>query len=205
MPERLSKIPTFVILTSTLASLRFKLTLSIKRRPLYLVLTVLMLIGVCLLVYVMHLLLFRGVCLLSFMVSVRRLWRSSWMISPSMEPPLTTVSTILIKFCRDAKKQTWCSIGRSAISWLTKGSFSVPRFPRGELKWARRRLKLLKECPIQGISKVFVVFSVMLVSIEDLSRTFLRPRDPSLIFSRRMFLLYLMKIVRKPSKFLRNL
>src|SRR4051812_38196021 len=36
----------------------------------------------------------------------------------------------------------------------------------------------------------------MLVSIEDLSKTFLRPRDPSLIFSRRMFLLYLMKIVR---------
>src|SRR4051812_45266758 len=38
-------------------------------------------------------------------------------------------------------------------------------------------------------SKVFVVFSVMLVSIEDLSRTFLRLRDPSLIFSRTMFLL----------------
>src|SRR3954470_21849563 len=39
----------------------------------------------------------------------------------SMEPPLTTVSTILIKFCRDVKKQIWCLIGRSAISWLTKG------------------------------------------------------------------------------------
>src|SRR3954462_15361938 len=161
-----------------MASPRFKLTPRIKRRPLSRVLTVLMLTGVCLLVYVMHLLLFRGVCLLYFMVSMRRFWKSSWMIFPSMEPPLTTASTILIKFCRDVKKQIWCSIGRSGISWLTKGSFLVTRFPRGELKWTRRRLKLLKGCPIQGTSKVFVVFSVMLVSIEDLSRNFLRPRDP---------------------------
>src|SRR3954464_11782183 len=81
---------------------------------------------------------------------------------------------------------------------------SVIGFPRGELKWTRRKLKLLKGCPIRGTSKVFVVFSVMLVSIEDLSRNFLIPRDPSLIFSRRMFLLYLMKIVKNPSKFLRK-
>src|SRR4051812_13619287 len=181
------------------------LALPIKRRPLSLVLMVLMLIGVCLLVYVMHLLLFRGVCLLYFMVSVRILWRSSWMIFPSMEPPLTTVSTILINFYRDVNKQIWCLIGKSATSWLTKGSFLVTRFSRGELKWTRRMLKLLKGCPIQGTSKVFVVFSVMLVSIEDLSRTFRKLRDPSLIFSRRMFLLYSMKIVRKPSKFLKKL
>src|SRR3954468_2369672 len=187
-----------------LASPRFMLTPRIKRRPLSPVLTVHMLIGVCLLVCVMHLLPFRGVCLLYSMVSVRRLWRSSWMTFPSMEPPLTTISTILIKFCRDVTKQIWCSIGRSAILWLTKGKFLVTRFPKGELKWTRQILKLLKGCPIQGTSKVFVVFSVMLVSVEDLSRTFLRPQDPSPIFSRRMFLLYLMKIVRKPSKFLRK-
>src|SRR3954463_12747590 len=106
----------------------------------------------------MHLLLFIGVCLLYFMVSVRILWRSSWTISPSMEPPLATVSTILIKFCRDVKKQIWCSIGRNATSWLMEGSFLVTRFLRGELKWTRQRLKLLKGCPIQGTSKVFVVF-----------------------------------------------
>src|SRR3954447_14774661 len=87
---------------------------------------------------------------------------------------------------------------KSATSWLTKGSFLVTRFLRGELKWTRRRLKLLKGCPIQGTLKVFVVFSVMLVSIEDLLKTFLRLRDPSLIFSRRMLLLSLMKIVRRP-------
>src|ERR1043165_3455719 len=153
----------------------------------------------------MHLLLFRGICLLYFMVFVRTLWRSSWTIFPSMEPPLITVSTILRKFCRDVKKQIWCSIGRSSTSWLTKGSFLVTRFPRGELKWTRQKLKLLKGCPIQGTLKLFVVFSVMLVSIEDLLKTFLRLRDPSLFFSRRMFLLYLMKIVRRLSKFLRNL
>src|SRR3954466_10180045 len=157
-----------------LASPRFTLTPRIKLRPPLRVLTVLMLIGVCLLVCVMHLLLFRGVCLLYFMVSVRRLWRSSWTIFPSMEPPLTIVSAILIKFCRDVKKQIWCSIGRSAISWLTKGSFLVTRFRKGELKWTRRRLKLLKGCPIQGTSKVFIIFSVRLVSIEDLLRTFIR-------------------------------
>src|SRR3954465_8822347 len=97
------KTPTFAILTGTLASLKFMLTLPIKRRPLSHVHTVLMLIGVCLLVYAMHLLLFRDVCLLFFMVYVRRLWKYSWAISPSMELPLTTVSTILIKFCRDAR------------------------------------------------------------------------------------------------------
>src|SRR4051812_33986692 len=103
-----------------LASHRFMSTPQIRRRPLSCVLTVLMLIGVCLLVCVMHLLLFKGVGLLYFMVSVRRLWKSSWTTFPSMEPPLTTVSTILIKFCRDVKKQILYLIGRSAISWLTK-------------------------------------------------------------------------------------
>src|SRR3954471_17879221 len=78
----------------------------------------------------------------------------------------------LIKFCRDVRKQIWCSIGRSATSWLTKGSFLVTRFPRGELKRTRGILKLLKGCHIQGTSKVFVVSSVMLVSIEDLLKNF---------------------------------
>ena len=73
MLERLSKTPTSAILMGILASLRFTSAPRIKRRPLPRVLTVLMLIGVCLSVYVMHQLLFRGVCLLFFMVSVRRL------------------------------------------------------------------------------------------------------------------------------------
>ena len=64
---------------------------------------------------------FQRCILLYFMVSMRRLWRSSWTTFPSMEPPLTTISTILIKFYRDVNKQIWCLVGRSAISWLTKG------------------------------------------------------------------------------------
>ena len=67
------KTPTSVILMGILASPRFMLIPRIKRTPLSCVLTVLMLIGVCLLVCVMHLPLFRGVCLQYFMVSVRRL------------------------------------------------------------------------------------------------------------------------------------
>src|SRR3954452_6583165 len=70
-----------------LVSLRFMSTQRIRRIPLSRVLTVLMIIGVCLLVCVMHLLLFRGVCLLYFMVSVRRLLRS------------------MDEFCRDVKKK----------------------------------------------------------------------------------------------------
>src|SRR4051812_2395989 len=69
----------------------------------------------------------------------------------------------------------------------------------------KAKIEAIEIFPIQWTTKVFVVFSVMLVSIEDLSRTFLRLRDPSLIFSRSMFHLYSMKIVRKPSKFLRKL
>src|SRR3954470_1351911 len=71
-----------------MASLKFMLTLLIKRRPRLLVPMVLMLRDVCRLVYVMPLLLFKGVCLLYFMVFVKKFWRYSWTISPSMEPLL---------------------------------------------------------------------------------------------------------------------
>src|SRR3954469_11357010 len=73
MLEGCLKTPTSAISMGILASPRFTSTPRIKRRPLSRVLSVLMLIGVCLLVCVMHLLLFRGVCLQYFMVSVRRL------------------------------------------------------------------------------------------------------------------------------------
>ena len=73
MLERLSKNTHFCYLDGYSGFSRFTLTPRIKRRPPLRVLTVLILIGVCLLVCVMHLLLFRGVCLQYFMVSVRRL------------------------------------------------------------------------------------------------------------------------------------
>src|SRR3954467_5467499 len=90
-----------------------------------------MLIGVCLLVYVMLLLPFRDACLLSFTVFVKKLWRFSWTISPSMELLLITVCTTLIEFCRDVKKTTLFLIGRNAISWLTKGLFLDTKFLKG--------------------------------------------------------------------------
>src|ERR1041385_6671607 len=108
---------------------------------------------------------------------VRKLWRYSWTISPSMEPLLTIVSTTLIKFCRDVRRQIWCLTGRSATLWSTRELFLATRFPRGELRWTGPRSKQLKARPIQGTSKVFVVFSVMLVSIEYLLKTFLKLQD----------------------------
>src|SRR5215213_10676439 len=60
------------------------LELKIKRKPLSLVPMELMLIGVCLLVYVMLLLPFKDACLLFFMAFVKRLLRYSWMIFLSM-------------------------------------------------------------------------------------------------------------------------
>jgi hypothetical protein len=59
------------------------------------------LIDVSLLVCAMLLLLFKDACLLFFMVFVKKLWRYSWMISPSIELILIIVCTTLIKFCRD--------------------------------------------------------------------------------------------------------
>ena len=49
------------------------------------------------------------------------------------------------------------------------------KYLKEALKLTRPRLTLLKRCPIHGTSKVYVVFLVMLVSIGDLLKTFLRP------------------------------
>src|SRR3954470_5340309 len=105
-----------------------------KRKLLPFVLMVLMLIGVCLLVYVMLLLPFRDVCLLFFMVFVKKLWRFSWAIFLSMELLLITVCTTLIKFCRDVKKPTLFLIGRNVISWLMKELFLEIRSLKEVLK-----------------------------------------------------------------------
>jgi hypothetical protein len=57
---------------------------------------------------------FKDACLLFFMDFVKKLWRYSWTISLSMELLLIIVCTILIKFCRDVKKQILFLIGRNA-------------------------------------------------------------------------------------------
>src|SRR3954453_8721980 len=70
-----------------LGFLKLLLKHKIKRKPLLLALMDLMLIGVCLLVCAMLLLPFRDACLLFFMVFMKKLWRYSWMIFPSMGLP----------------------------------------------------------------------------------------------------------------------
>jgi hypothetical protein len=76
-----------------LVSLKLLLKSKIKRKPLLLVLMELMLIAVCLLVCAMLLPHFKDACLLFFMDFVKKLWRYSWMISPSMELLLIIVCT----------------------------------------------------------------------------------------------------------------
>src|SRR4051812_41731077 len=100
-----------------LGFLKFLLKHKIKRKPVLLVLMELMLIDVCLLVCAMLLLHFKDACLLSFMVFVKKLWRYSWTISPSMGLPLIIVCTILINFFRDAKRLVLFLIGKSATLW----------------------------------------------------------------------------------------
>ena len=77
-----------------------------RRKQLLPILMELMLIDACLLVYVMPLLLSKDARLLFFMDFVRKLWKCSWTISLSVGLLLIIAYTILIKFCRDVKKQT---------------------------------------------------------------------------------------------------
>src|SRR4051812_27391150 len=161
---------------------------------------VLILIGVCLLVYVMLLLPFRDVCLLSFMVFVKKLWRFSWTIFPSMELLLMNVYTTLVKFCRDVKKPTLFLIGRNSISWLMKGLFWDTRSLKEALKLTEPKLKQLRRCLVLEISKVFIVSLVMLVSIGGLLKISPKFQSPLLIFFKKMYLLFVTMIVRKPLK-----
>src|SRR4051812_5545219 len=176
MLERLSKNTHFCHLDGYSGFSQIHVNTADQEKTTFTVPMVLMLTDVFLFVYVMPQLLFKGVCLLSFMVFVKKLWRYSWKISLSMEPLLTIVSTSLIKFCRDVRRQIWCLTGRSDTLWSMRELFLATRFPRGVLKWTEPRSKQFKGCPIQGTSKVFVVFSVMLVSREDLRKTFIRLR-----------------------------
>ena len=117
MLERLSKNSHFCFLGGDSGFSQIAVKYEDQEKLLLLVLMELMPIDVCLLVCVMHLLLFKDACLLFFMVFVRKLWKSSWTISPSMELLSTIASIILTKFCRDVRRPILFSIGRSVISW----------------------------------------------------------------------------------------
>src|SRR5215218_8914059 len=166
------------------------LKLKIKRKPRLLVLMELMLIGECLLVYVMLLLLFKDACLLFFMVFAKVLWRCSWMIFLSMGILLIIACETSIKFCRDVKKLTLSLIGRNATLWLMKELYWDIKFPREVLKLIELKLKQLRRCPIRGMLKVFVVFLVMLGFIGDLLKISLKFQSLLLIFFKKMYLCF---------------
>jgi hypothetical protein len=205
MLERLSKKTHFCFLDGYSEFSQIAVKKQDQEKPLLLVLMELMLIDVCLLVCLMLLLRFKDACMLSFMVFVKKLWKYSWTISLSMELLLVTVCTILIKFCRAVRKLILFLIGRNATLWLMKELFLDIKFLKEVLKLTEQKLKQLRKCPVLGMSKVFVVFLVMLVSIGGLLRIYLKFQSLLLIFFKNMFLLFLIMIVRKLSKFLRRL
>src|SRR3954463_3790565 len=183
-----------------LGFLKLLLKHKIKRKPLLLVLMELMLIDICPFVCAMLVLHFRDACLLSFMVFVKKLWRYSWTIFPSMGLPLIIVCTILIKFCKDVKKLMLFLIGRNATLWLMKGLFLGIKFLKEVLKSTEPKWRQSRKCLVPGMLKVFVVFLVMLVFIGGLLRISLKFQSLLQIFFKNMFHLFLTMIVRKPLK-----
>ena len=119
------------------------------------------------------------------------------MIFPSMGILLIVACETLIKFCRDVKKLTLFLIGRNATLWLMKELYWDIKFLREVLKLIELKLKQLRRCPILGMLKVFVVFLVMLGFIGDLLKISPRFQSLLLIFFKKMYLLFLMMIVRK--------
>src|SRR5215203_1185690 len=102
------------------------------------------------------------------------------MIFLSMGILLIIACETSIKFCRDVKKLTLFLIGRNATLWLMKELYWDIKFPREVLKLIELKLKQLRRCPIRGMLKISLKFQSLL-----------------LIFFKKMYLLFLMMIVRK--------
>ena len=69
------------------------------------------------------------------------------------------------------------------------------KFQNKVSRWIKLKLMQLRKCHVLKISKVFVVSSVMLVSIGDFLKTSPKFLGLSQIFYKRMFHLFLMMIV----------
>ena len=134
-----------------LGSLKLLSKSKIKRKPLLLVLMELMLIDVCLLVCTILLLLFKDACLLSFMAFVKKLWKCSWMISPSMELLLITVCTTLMKFCRDVRKPIWFSIGRRCHFMVNEGIVLGHKISQRGIEVDRAKVDAIENMPVLGM------------------------------------------------------
>ena len=129
-----------------LVSLKYLCQKRIRKRPLLLTLSVLLLIDICLLVYVMHLLPFKYAWWLYFLTLLKRYVRFSWTISPFMDPLLMIAWATLIEFCRDVKKLILSWIGRSATLWLMKLLSWGIKFLKEVLKLIKLKLMQLKRC-----------------------------------------------------------
>ena len=90
--------------------------------------------------------------MLYFMVSVRRLWRFSWTTFPSMEPPLTTVSTILIRFCRDVKNKFGAQLGKVPFK-VNKGIVLGHKISERGIEVDKAKIEAIERMPyhIKGI------------------------------------------------------
>ena len=187
-----------------LVFLKFLSDTRTRRKQLLHVLMELMLIDVCLLVCVMRLLLFKDACLLFFMVFVRKLWTSSWTISPSMELLSTIASIILTKFCRDEETNLFLNWEKCHFM-VNEGIVLGHKISERGIEVDKAKIEAIEKMPyprdIKGIRSFLGHAGFYRRFIKD----FLRVRGLLLIFFKRMFHLFLMKIVRKPSKYLRKL
>jgi hypothetical protein len=188
-----------------LVSLRLLLKSKIKRKPLLLVLMELMLIDVRLLVCVMLLLHFKDACVLFFMDFVKKLWRYSWMISLSMELLLIIICTILIKFCIDVRKLTFVLNWEKCHFMVNEGIVLGHKISERGIEVDRAKVEAIKKMPyprdVKGIRSILGHDSFYRRFIKDFSKI----SKPLTNILKKMYLLFLMMIVRKLLKLLRRL
>ena len=154
-----------------------------------------MLIDVCLLVYVMHLLLLKDVWLLYSLIFVKRLLRFSWMI-------FSIYGTYFYDCLRNLDRVLQrCEQTNLVLNWekchfmVNEGIAFGYKFLNEVLRQIKLKLMQSRKWHVLKILKVFVVSSVMLVSIGGLLKTSLKFLGLLLIFYERMFHLFFMMIL----------
>ena len=88
---------------------------------------------------------------------------------------------------------------------VNKGIVLGHKISETGIEMDKAKVDAIEKCDVLRISKVFVVSSVMLVSIGGLLKTSLKFLGLLLIFCKRIFLLFLMMNVLKPLKQSRKL
>jgi hypothetical protein len=186
-------------------SLGLLLKSKIKRKPLLLVLMELMLIDVCLLVCAMLLLLFKDACLLFFMVFVKKLWRYSWTISPSMELLLIIVCTIVIKVLQRCEETNLVLNWEKCHFMGNEGIVLGHKISERGIEVDRAKVEATEKMPCPRDVKCICSVLGHASFIGGLLKISLRFQSLLLIFFKKMYHLFLMMIVRKLSKLLRRL